>query len=233
MSNLLQQYAKIKPIEVDSRVAAAESQQEKHLNGDYSTSTICDDMDIDVLDLTLIDCISHTGPHTDIGIVPHLYSEDMLLSPRSPEDDDADISEGMDLSQEDTHFVPHTQSPSLPTPRLQPPDSVLCNMAQRSAPSTDRADDTTAQLTRRSTAAQGEQRHTPPHRAAASAAGPRNSATPRHHTPAPSGDGALDAELDVVMHNWRVMHGIAGRAAAAPPSPLAPGSTHASFQLAG
>ncbi len=233
LSGLLQQFAKTKPIEIDSRV---EAQQEKYLESNCSTNTACDDMDIDVVDPTLIDDTSDTEPHADIGIVG---SEDMLLSPRSPEDDAISMDD-MDLSQQETHFVPQPPSPMRPSPRLQPAkesDSALSSMAARhfaAIPNPRAADGAATPLPRHNRpAVQAEPCHKPSHRVAASAARHHGSAGgPRHQAVLPNGDDALDAELDAVMHNWRVMHGIAGRAAAPPPSPLAPGSTHVSFQLA-
>jgi hypothetical protein len=221
LNGILQKYAQAKPIEVDSKVEAAEA---KYMLGNYSISTACDEMDIDVVDATLIDDTSDTEPNADIDISPHFNSEDLRVSPRSPKDHDTATIDDMDLSEEETHVVPQPLFPSRPPPRLQPqiphPGSAASCAAQRYAASPDRrgADDTTA--------------HPPRHRPAAAQGGPRHAPRRARLDSAPSGNDALDSELDAVMHNWRLMHGIAGRRAAAPPSPLAPGSTHASFQLA-
>jgi hypothetical protein len=239
VNSTVYEYARIKPIEVDSRVEAAESQQEKHLKDDFSTSTTCDKMDLDVIDATVTDDTSDTELNAGIRVTPHLDCRDILACSISQDDDDADDAEDMDISQRDTPFVPQLPSPIRPPPRFQPPtkqhephsawknssSTAKYRAASPDSPAHRSVTSTTAQPQRCRPAAQGGARHKPSPQAGG--AGPRNNAA----APAGGFDEALDAELDAVMHNWRVVHAIAGRTAA-PPSPLAAFSTHASFRLA-
>ncbi len=91
------EFTKIKPIEIDSRVGAADLHQDQYMQDDTSSiESACDEIDQDAVNPKLT---YDTEPTAATLVIPHPSYDAMLTSPRPPADDDTSTVEDMDLSQ--------------------------------------------------------------------------------------------------------------------------------------